>query len=223
MAPLFFALLAEGSLAWRRQKLEKAAEAISLLDKVGRQFAGGALIAENATEAENDSIANADVFGERLFSNSYETIVDEPFDPTKENPFASYLRKLKDAIPKDGLPIPKVVEVDSGDLCFGSPPKFPDYDLCSDELDRIANGSLDARKALETGHARLSEIPDELTGEERGKWLENKLPNIYKDLGKAGNVLAKHVATTSDESRKLVEQIDTQRDNCETDTGGDDQ
>ena len=38
MAPLFFTLLAEGSLAWRREKLKKAREALDQLEGCGPQF-----------------------------------------------------------------------------------------------------------------------------------------------------------------------------------------
>ena len=73
-----------------------------------------------------------------------------------------------------------------GDLDIGSSLKFPYYDICRAELDRIANGSDDARMALETGHVRVSQIPGELmaedAGEEREKWLKDKLPYFYNKL-----------------------------------------
>ena len=66
------------------------------------------------------------------------------------------MRKLKAE-----LDITGVVDVDSGDLRFGSPLKFPGYDICRDELDRIANNSDSAKnqkkkiKDLEKGMKNL--------------------------------------------------------------------
>ena len=208
MAPLFFTLLAEGSLAWRREKLEEACEVISRLDQVEEVgysiFSGAATAADLAYGAEAVSIAEADLFGDGLLGG-------EAFDPSTENPFASYLRKLADDLDRSG-----VVKVEHDDLSYGTPwLKFPDYDLCDDELNGITNDSLNARRALETGRRRLSEIPGELTGEdageERAAWLEEKLPDIYKGLeeGQPMVELAKLEATTPPEElrAKLEEQI----------------
>ena len=182
MAPLFFALLAEGCLAWRREKLKELKEGIDRLEQIegfwhGHQGLPFAVTpVPEAIEAEEDSITKADLFGEHLLD-----CMTYDLDPSTDNPFASYLRKLRDEFPITG-----VVDVDSDDLRFGSPLKFPDYNVCLDELDRIANGSTDAKRALEIGPARLSEIPEELmaeeAGEERAKWLEDRLSDILKDL-----------------------------------------
>ena len=83
------------------------------------------------------------------------------------------------------LDITGVVCVDSEYLCFGSPLKFPDYDICRDELDSIANGSHFAKIALEAGDVRLSEIPEELMAEdadeERANWFGDRLSDPLKD------------------------------------------
>ena len=183
MAPLFFTILAEGSLAWRRNKLEEASDAIGRLEQVDREmgyriFDHGAIYAGNAHSAERGSIDKADLFGDHLLDTAW----TDSFDPSEGNPFACYLRKLADDLDR-----PSVVKVEHDGLSYGAPwLRFPDYDLCDDELNAITNGSLDARRALETGYARLSEIPGELTGEdageERAARLEEKLPGIYKSL-----------------------------------------
>ena len=184
MAPLFFALLAEGSLAWRREKLKELKEAIDRLQQID-EFWDGSMASLSASEQialEKDSIAKADLFREHLFGQHVEHLMNS-FDPSIDNPFASYLGKLQAE-----LDIPGVVDADSGDLVFGSPLRFPDYDICRDELDGIANGSHFAKVALETGDVRLSEIPEELmaedAGEERAKWLEDKLSDTRKDVEK---------------------------------------
>ncbi|MXX36881.1 MAG: helix-turn-helix transcriptional regulator, partial [Gemmatimonadetes bacterium] len=186
MAPLFFALLAEGSLAWRRKEIKEANETIGRLGQSNGFWRGGLSGAESymneGIAAEENSIDKADLFGERLFSDT-SILMDDFFDPSTDNPFTSYLHELKAE-----LDIPGVVDVGSGNLIFGSPLKFPDYNICRDELDGIAKGSDYAKMALETGHVRLSEIPEELmaedAGEERAKWLEDRLPDIIKDLDK---------------------------------------
>ena len=184
MAPLFFALLAEGSLAWRREKLKEVEETKSRLEQIDGFWRGGTLgwvgkgtLRDEGVVGEEDSIAKADLFGEHLISD---TSVHDFFDPSRDNPFAGYLRELKAK-----LGITSDVDVSSGNLMFGSPLKFPDYDICRDELDSIANGSTNAKRALETGDARLAEIPEELiaedAGEERAKWLEDKLSDAFKE------------------------------------------
>ena len=187
MAPLFFTLLAEHSLARRREKLEEAREAIGRLDQmedeVGYSIFGMAtIVASNADMIEEDSIAKADIFGEHLLSSDVGmSVPDEPFDPAASNPFAAHLHQLADALDRRS-----VVDTKAG-LSYGSTyGKFPDYDICPEELNDLANGSADARRALETGFVRLSDIPVELKGEdaseERAAWLEERLPDFYKGL-----------------------------------------
>ena len=189
MAPLFFALLAEGSLAWRREKLKEVEETKSRLEQIDGFWRGGlvsgSVVMDEGIAREEDSIAKADLFGEHLFSDTDTTFIEEDdlFDPSTDNPFASYLRKLEDE-----LDITGVAYVDSDYLRFGWPLKFPDYDICRDELDGIAKGSHFAKIALEVGDVRLSEIPEELmaedAGEERAKWIADKLSDTRKDVEK---------------------------------------
>ena len=189
MAPLFFALLAEGSLAWRREKLKEVEETKSRLEQIDGFWRGGlvsgSVVMDEGIAREEDSIAKADLFGEHLFSDTDTTFIEEDdlFDPSTDNPFASYLRKLEDE-----LDITGVAYVDSDYLRFGWPLKFPDYNICRDELDGIANGSHFAKIALEVGDVRLSEIPEELmaedAGEERAKWIADKLSDTRKDVEK---------------------------------------
>ena len=164
MAPLFFALLAEGSLAWRREKLEELKEGIDRLNQIDgfwreNYFPFAVTVDDNDIKAEEDSIdkANdkANLFGEHLLG-----CVTYDLDPSTDNPFASYLRKLKAE-----LDITGVVDVDSGDLRFGSPLKFPGYDLCRDELDRIANNSdsvKDQKKKIKNLEKRTEDLEKEI-------------------------------------------------------------
>ena len=207
MAPLFFTLIAEGSLAWRREKLKEAKEVLDHLEQID-EFWDGSMASLTASEQiamEKDSIAKADLFREHLFGEHVEHLMNS-FDPSTDNPFASYLRKLKAK-----LDITGDVNVEDGDLMFGSPLKFPDYDICRDELDGIANSSRYAKMALETGHARLSGIPEELMAEDasekRAKWLEDRLPDTLKDQEKKIEDLEKGMKDLKKEIKKKDEKI----------------
>ena len=237
MAPLFFTLLAEGSLAWRREKLKEVEEAYDHLMQIDGFWSGGSAYLQHGMDegagGEEESIDKADLFGEHLDDD----FMGKPFDSSKNNPFTYYLRKLAEE-----LAIPSVVDVDEGVLNIASDFKFPHYNICSEELDHISQGSSKARRTLETGHVRISEIPEELmaedAGERRVKWLEDKLPAIY-DL--AGDSLAEIVSTDPkqdlkqkiedmeskhpDLKEKIMEsqKVDSQKTNSETEKEGDDQ
>ena len=228
MAPLFFVLLAEGSLAQRREKLKEVEDMLVRLDEIrdtggtwSAEFSQAAVLAEWGSDWDKASIASADIFGEDLLDTDVYA-----FEPNKINPFVHYLRNLA-----GDLAIPDVVDVDKGDLNFRSQYKFPYYDICREELDYISNGSPKARRTLETGHVRLSEIPEELmaedAGERRVKWLEDKLPPIYNMEG--GDSLAEMVAkdTEHDLKQKIEDmesqKVDSQKTNSETEKEGDDE
>ncbi len=125
--------------------------------------------------------------------------------------------------------IPTIVDVDSGVLSIASDFKFPHYDICSEELDHIANGSPIARICLETGCARLSEIPEQLmaedASEERAKWLEDKVLDIFKEIPEKEkeNLSAKFIATSpkGDDIRKWFENVSKTRSKIEKE--GDDE
>ncbi|MDE2725931.1 MAG: helix-turn-helix transcriptional regulator, partial [Gemmatimonadota bacterium] len=70
MAPLFFTLLAEGSLAWRQEKLKEVEEAYDHLMQIDGFWSGGGAYIEHGmnegTFVEEESIDKADLFGEHL-------------------------------------------------------------------------------------------------------------------------------------------------------------
>lgn len=213
MAPLFFALLAEGSLAWRSEKLKELKEGIDRLEQIDGFWRGKGLAFDvtltpvpEAIKAEENSIAEADLFGEHLLDG----LDYDDLDPSIDNPFASYLRRLISE-----LDITVVVDVDSGDLRFGSPLKFPDYDICRDELDGIANGSAPAKVALETGHVRLSEIPKELmaedAGEKRANWFGDRLPDPLKEQVKKIEALERRMKAKEKEIKEIDDRIEEMR------------
>ena len=173
MAPLFFTLLAEGSLAWRREQLEAAEEAMGRASALGNGHLAcmnAVHHAEQGLSCEQQSIEALDLFGEKIADDAYQW----GYDSSTNNPFADYLRKLADDLGK-----PDVVNVGHGELGFMSL-EYPDYDLCGAELDAITNRSSQARWVLEVGHARLDQIPADLRGEdsteERAEWIERHAP-----------------------------------------------
>ena len=94
-------------------------------------------------------------------------------DPSTDNPFASYLRKLKAE-----LAIPGVVDVDSGHPMFGSPLRFPAYDICRDELDRIANNS----DSVKDQKKKIKDL-------EKGmKDLEKRMKDLIKKIEEIGRL-----------------------------------
>lgn len=176
MAPLFFTLLAEGSLAWRREQLDAAEDAMEAAVAIGDghghlAFMKAAYHVQNGLIGEGDSIKAHDLFGEKVSDDAHYW----DYDSSTENPFAAYLRKLA-----HGLGKADVVSVTHEPLGVGLSPEYPDYDVCGAELDKIANHSVEARRVLEVGHARLDEIPSDLrgddAGEQRAAWLESKAP-----------------------------------------------
>ena len=197
MAPLFFVLLAEGSLAQRRERkneaydhLERIRQSTDGLERI-RQSTDGAYHCLNMTDTqgiidsiedsidlEEASIGKTDLFGEGLLSESRNHwFVDHPFDPYDTNPFADYLRGLADALDK-----PSVVSCSQTGL-LGS---FPPYWICLGMLEDITNGSDEARSALTSRAVRLDDIPEELmaedAGEARAKWLADKAPTFDMDV-----------------------------------------
>ena len=173
MAPLFFTLLAEGSLAWRREQLEAAEEAMwraSALGKGHLACMNAVHHAEEGLSRERQSIEAFDLFGEKIADDAYQW----GYDTSTNNPFTDYLRKLANDLGK-----PDVVSVGHSELGFMSL-EYPDYDLCGSELDVITNHSSRARWALDVGHARLDQLPAELRGEDaaeqRAAWIEGQAP-----------------------------------------------
>ena len=200
IAPLFFTLLAEGSLAWRRELLEAADEAMDRAVSFGEghlSFMKAAYHVENGLIGERQSIEALDLFGEKVSDDAHYW----DYDSSTENPFAAYLRKLA-----NDLGTADVVSVAHDSLGVGLAPEYPDYDVCGAELDRIAHHSGEARWVLEVGHARLDEIPADMRGEDAGEqraaWLESKAPPKRADPSGLIDSLPDH-----DEVVEIVEKI----------------
>lgn len=185
LAPLLFTLLAEGSLAWRRQCLEEVREAMERLSDLGEKsqlyFAKYLPHAEEGRDLEEDSIGKNDLLGDTMrdetqYTSWLSVFTDDHYAVT---PFADYLRKLGkdlkisgkvDFFPETSLH----VAVGESDEIWGADP----YQVCRDELNEITGGSESACSALAYGDVLLSNIPKELmtpdAKEKRVDWLEKE-------------------------------------------------
>ncbi len=184
LAPLLFVLLAEGSLAWRRQYVDEVEEAMDRLSAFGEKrrhlyFTHHQANLEFGFWAEKESIDAADLRGDTL-RNRDDDNLDFAYEALYEvSPFADYLCKLS-----EDLGISGIVNFGSGvaDEPWGTEP----YQVCENELNEITGGSKYARWALEYGDVRLSEIPKELMLEQaedrRIDWLENKLSDKTREI-----------------------------------------
>ena len=233
----------------RHEKLKELKEGIDRLERWcgGQGLPFAVTPVPKAIEEEEDSIAKADLFGEHLLGCSTYDL-----DPSTDNPFASYLRKLKAE-----LDIIGVVDVVSGDLRFGSPLKFPGYDICRDELDRIANNSdsaknqkkkikdlekglKDLEKEIKENDDRIEEmgrpetypegVSEEDIRKEFRKWvkLREELGHSKDKLREEQSCLEMLIKEERDRITSLgdakdIEEADSQETNSEIEKGGDDQ
>ena len=184
LAPLFAALLAEGSLAWRRRRLEEAEEAVGKLDRADhghRLLVIAAGRAEEALGHERESIEQRDIFGERVF----EFAENEWADPA--DPFTRYLQHLAK---QSGSELIRILpeETDGHDDWMTTSHLAQSsihYSIDPAELDRLAGDSRWARMALRRGHAMVADIPENLldddASEERVAWLESKMPQDERE------------------------------------------
>ena len=192
MAPLFAALLAEGSLVWRQRKLEQAEKAASTLmdaDYGHRLFVIGGGRAEEGVYAERESIEQRDVFGEKVMEYAADDMVTDP-EPT--DPFTEYLRHLAKQSGSEFIRIlPEATKIEDFDEHddwmttnqFAHSSVY--YSINPAELDRLAGDGRWARMALRRGHVKIADIPEHLldddASEERSAWLESKLPQAERE------------------------------------------
>jgi len=175
MAPLCMALLAEGSLAWRKKRLSKIKKKADKLKSLGGGNFSFAYAVDRTLEAareEKESIRKRDVFGKEIAEDTY----DLGYNPNINNPFADYLRKLTRAHGEADITLdPEPYGSEIGP--FG----FPEYRVGTELVDELTGTDPDAEYALACGHVRISDIPEELLGtgktERRAKWLISRIPD----------------------------------------------
>ena len=186
LAPLMFAMLAEGSLAWRREKLKQVDQALSDLRNLAREhsqlyFASLQVDIDTGCGIEERSIAQADVLGDLARDEDNEL---GDFLAGEATPFADYMRKLASDIDQ-----PDIISFEDSDnsLVLGYRHEIygvEPFRLCSKGVDEITGNSKYAQWALLSGNARISDIPQELMSEEakdqRVEWLEDRLSDEVK-------------------------------------------
>lgn len=177
MAPLMFALLAEQSLAWRREQLGQFEDALNTAAELGRADRLRFTRIDQARDylgLEENAIWKGDLFGD-----PWEDVGDASyFEPGETvNPFADYLRHLAADLEDERVS----VGYDSGI------PNVPRYSVYEDDLARVTGGSTLARVALMFGEVKIADIPDELLAEdapseERAAWIEGRASEGLRSL-----------------------------------------
>ncbi len=185
MAPLFFVLLAESSLVWRREALKEIDEATEALRKLDCETTGHHLSFVNAvyrieegSGGEENSIEERDIFGENLSGYAF----DLGYNPTVSNPFAEFLRHLCKKIDDR-----EVVELDlhGDEYLENMNGRVPSYRIFGPQFDQITGEDFWAQLAVKRGYTTISEIPGDLLDDdkkdERIEWLCSQIPESEKD------------------------------------------
>jgi transcriptional regulator with XRE-family HTH domain len=150
MAPLFAALLAEGSLAWRRGRVAEIEDATERLTSLGGghlSFVVAAYQAFEGAAAERKSIEKRDLFGEHVGRDAY----DFGFDPSEENPFADFLDHFAKQVDAKTVSFERVV---GG---WKTSEGMPEYRIGEDIISELTGDDPDAKYALLRGHVKLKE------------------------------------------------------------------
>ena len=207
LAPLFAALLAEGSLAWRRQKLEQAEEAAKTLmdaDYGHLLFLVGGGQAEEGAYAERESIEQRDVFGDKVMEYAADRVLG--IDPKAVDPFTEYLRYLARQSGSEFIRIlpeaTKIEDFDERDDWMTTNQFIQSsvyYSIDPAELDRLTGGDRWASMALRRSHVKVADIPQNLLGddmsEQRIAWLGSKVPRAEIEEAEAEDARLRALAT----------------------------
>ena len=161
MAPLLFTVLAEGSLAWRRRKLDQIREFAEKMHDVATHpkgssighlaFAHSVYSAEAGAECERESINRGDVLGLELRDDAGGNAYDYGFDPQEGNAFVDYLRMLAIEAASPDFVDPEDIAPGDDDL--------PSYKVCREVLNRVTGGSDEFHRALKDMEMRIPGIP----------------------------------------------------------------
>ena len=178
MAPLLMALLAEASLAWRRERVDEIEEAANRLWNLGGghfSFANAAYSSVDGAHAERKSIAKRDLFGEHVGDEAF----DFGFDPSENNPFADFLEHLAKKTEAKTISFNKT-------LGWKTSEGLPNYRIGADIISKLTGDDPDAEYALLRRHIRLEEVPEALLAEEktaeRVAWMISRIPE--KEISK---------------------------------------
>lgn len=168
-APLMFFILAEQSLAARRQRLSAVLGAKSTFDQAWRdiEHLPNAYIEDEPFDIEQRSIDRNDVFGEVVNNADMRVGLSWPDDISESNPFVVF---LKNALAQVGSAADKLDSWSSTDT--------PDYQICAKEAAKIVGEDEGAVALILRGAVGLHEMPKELlragTPEARGAWVHEQ-------------------------------------------------
>ena len=145
LAPALFVLLVEGSLDWRRRKLERAREANRALDELGEgnptlYFARKCYqqAFDRGVEIEEASIKDGDVLGRDVWDEQGMQMWGFTEDDMTVTPFADYLEELAQQVSQPELVnFDDMLLVNQGVDLWGANP----YAVCRGDLDEIAGDS----------------------------------------------------------------------------------
>ena len=182
-APLMFALLAEGSFLWRREKLKEVEEATERLDNSGARHLLSTHVAAGRIDqgawVERRSIESRDLFGEAVFKD----LLEQGYDVGGTNPFAEYLFDLAAKIDDRDI---VDVEADGWIQDRGALKNFPEFSICNGDVDRFTGGSNRLVFALRMGYLRVDHIPEKLLTDEaaegRRQWLDQQFEELPEKL-----------------------------------------
>lgn len=178
-APLMFVLLAEGSFAWRREKVEEVENTIDNIQKLGLPhlpFVASLWQTEEGAGSERESIEKLDLFGENL-----DEWADEfGYEPTEGNPFSEYLRHLAAQIDNRN-----VIEIHKEIQWTGPLEHFPKFSVCDEDFEKFIGGDATFRLLAALGHLQIDHVPDHLLAEDaldqRLEWLGKQHKEQLKD------------------------------------------
>lgn len=175
LAPFLFSVAAEASLEWRRRLLEELKALASREDDVrGRApylTVPVAFQRDEEAEVEAQSIEACDILGELLTESDR---LDGPasYSDGADNPFAAFLREFA----SEAAPFASIREFSRFET---------DYDVCPDEIDRLAMGDETLARGIREGTVLLKDIPARLRSKEhaveRAEWLRARIAEEIKE------------------------------------------
>ncbi|SIS92162.1 helix-turn-helix domain-containing protein [Phaeovulum vinaykumarii] len=195
MAPLFAALLAEGSLSWRRERVAEIEEAADRLMSLGGghfAFANSAYLAQEGADQERRCIEKRDLFGRDIPDGVY----DFGYDPSRNNPFADFLKHFASKVGAETVSFDGLWSTSSWKTSEG----MPEYRIGSEMISDLTGDDPDAEYALLRGYAKVKDIPTDLLGEDhlddRISWIVGRIPEA--ELEKRRSERAARLSLTDD-------------------------
>ncbi len=185
LAPLVFLLMAEQSLASRKQRLDEMRKAYAARQKLAEQVRHLPLNAafdselEGIYEAEKSSIDQRDLFAEALLDDKRLRMAQfyEDYDEDRHNPFAAFLRALAGE-----LDAPEA----STDIYTVSRYRA-EYTLCSEHALVLADGNETLAADILDGSIPLHDLPSEFRRGDakaaRLEWFRQKAAEHHEALG----------------------------------------